>query len=159
MKESVIMPNGKPFEFWDDTTEYIRVYHVAGEHPDASDEGPGTESNPFKTINRAANLLQPGEKVIVHSGVYRECVRPARGGSGPDKMIAYEAAPGEDVTIKGSEIWTPKFTHSEEWNFGSLPDGVNVWTAELPAEWFIGYNPFMTLKQGKQKYQIQAGRA
>jgi hypothetical protein len=59
-------------------------------------------------------------------------------------MIAYEAAPGEDVTIKGSELWTPKFTRSEEWNFGSLPDGVTVWTAELPAEWFVGYNPFMT---------------
>ena len=138
------MPNGKPFEFWDDTTEYIRVYHVACEHLNASDEGPGTEAHPFKTISRAAHILQPGEKAIVHRGVYRECVRPARGGSGPDRMIAYEAAPGEDVTIRGSECWTPKFTQSEEWNFGSLPDGVTIWTAELPIEWFVGYNPFMT---------------
>ncbi|HIE28377.1 TPA: hypothetical protein EYP66_13940 [Candidatus Poribacteria bacterium] len=99
MKKPVIMPNGKPFEFWDDTTEYTRVYHVACEHPDASDEGSGTEAQPFKTINRAAKILKPGEKVIVHGGVYRECVRPARGGSEAGNMIAYEAASGEDVII------------------------------------------------------------
>jgi len=144
MKESVIMPNGKPFEFWDDKTEYTRVYHVACEHPNASDEGPGTETQPFKTINRAADVLKPTEKVIVHRGVYRECVRPARGGEGPDRMIAYETASGEDVVIRGSELWTPKFTPSEGWNLGSLPGDVNVWTAELPVDWFVGYNPFMT---------------
>ena len=35
MPESeVLMPDGKPFVFWDDATEYGRVYHVASEHPD-----------------------------------------------------------------------------------------------------------------------------
>jgi len=41
--------------------------------------------------------------VLVHEGVYRERVKPARGGTGPDAMICYEAAPGERVVIKGSE--------------------------------------------------------
>jgi len=145
MTEShVTMPDGTPFEFWDDTTEYSHIYHVAREHPAASDDGPGTEDQPFATIGRAAQCLQSGEKVIVHSGVYRDCVRPARGGEGPDRMIAYEAAPGEDVFVRGSQRWTPEFVSSEDWNIGPLPRSATVWMGDLPAEWFIGYNPFMS---------------
>ncbi|MBN1402066.1 MAG: right-handed parallel beta-helix repeat-containing protein, partial [Anaerolineae bacterium] len=140
---TVIMPDGTPFAFWDDRTRYERAYHVACEHPQATDDGPGTEERPFATIGRAAALLQPGEKVIVHAGVYRECVRPARGGTGPDAMIAYEAAPGEEATIRGSQPWAGPFTPSEGWNLGPLPEGVTVWTGEMPAEWFLGYNPFI----------------
>ena len=79
-----MMPDGMAFPFWDDVTEYRRVYHVDQSHPGASDDGPGTEERPFVTINCAAQALQPGEKVVVHAGVYRECVRPARGGAGPE---------------------------------------------------------------------------
>jgi hypothetical protein len=140
---AVTMPDGTPFKFWDDITEYTRAYHVACKHPDASDDGPGTEDRPFATIGRAARELKPGEKVIVHGGVYRECVRPARGGEGPDRMIAYEAAPGEQVVIRGSELWTPDFKPSEDWNFRRLPQGAKVWVGELLKERFIGYNPFM----------------
>lgn len=144
------MPDGTLFTFWDDVTEYQRVYHVACAHPGASDENPGTAEAPFATINHAAAILQPGEKVVVHRGVYRECVYPARGGEGPDRMIAYEAAPGEEVWIKGSEVWPPAFRLSE--GFGQKPWGVDravpdprVWMADLNPGMFIGYNPFMTL--------------
>jgi len=135
----VIMPDGTPFPSWDDVTEYKQIYHVAVEHPAASDEGPGTEEQPFATIQRAARVLQPGEKAIVHGGVYRECVRPARSGTGADHMIAYEAAPGETAIVRGSEIWAPAFSRSEGWNFADAP----VWCAGLPGEWFVGYNPFV----------------
>lgn len=160
MNESVVrMPNGEPFAFWDDETEYARVYHVACQHSGATDDGPGTAEQPFATIGRAAELLQPGEKVVVHEGIYRECVRPARGGTGPDAMIAYEAAPGEKVILRGSREWKPDLVPSEGWNLGQvppppgarghrhgvLPEGTTVWTAEMPAEWFVGYHPFMAM--------------
>lgn len=141
---SVTMPDGTPFDFWDDTTDYTHIYHVACGHPTASDDGPGAEDQPFATIGRAARLLQPGEKVIVHDGIYRECVCPARGGEAPDRMIAYEAAAGEKVVVRGSEPWTPAFTPGDDQNFGRLPGGTSVWVGEMPEEWFIGYNPFMT---------------
>lgn len=144
-EKPVLLPDGTPFPFWDDATQYRRVYHVAQKHPQASDDGPGTAERPFATIGRAAALLQPGEKVVIHSGLYRECVRPARGGSGPDAMIAYEAAPGETATITGSEALQADFTPSEEWNWGPTPEGVTIWAADLPPEWFIGYNPFMAM--------------
>ena len=142
---AVTMPDGTPFEFWDDMTEYTHIYYVACEHPDASDDGPGTEEQPFATIGRAALELKPCQKVIVHGGVYREWVRPARGGEGPDRMIAYEAAPGEEVFVRGSQLWAPEFKPSEDWNFRRLPTGARIWMGELPAERFMGYNPFMTM--------------
>jgi len=139
-----MMPDGKPFAFWDDRTKYKRVYHVACKHQNASDEGPGTEDKPFATIGRAAQILEPAEKVIVHSGVYRECVHPTRGGGSEKTMIAYEAASGEDIYIRGSELWTPEFRPSEGWNLGAVPEGVTVWMGDLPSRWFVSYNPFMT---------------
>ena len=123
MSDPVFMPDGKPFPFWDDRTAYERVYHVACAHPAASDDGPGTEERPWATIGRAAAALQPAEKVVVHAGIYRERVSPARGGEGPDRMIAYEAAPGEAVYVRGSRVWQPTFAPSQGWDLGALPSG------------------------------------
>jgi hypothetical protein len=144
---TMLLPDGTPFAFWEDTTQFTRVYHVAQSHPAASDGNPGTEAQPFATIGRAADLLQPGEKVVVHAGVYRECVCPARGGEGPNRMIAYEAAPGESVILRGSELWSPLFCPSEGWRVTGwheqpTPGGPRVWMADLPAALFVGYNPF-----------------
>lgn len=139
--DDTLLPNGEAFAFWDDATEYSRTLHVAQNDPNADDASDGSTATPLATIGRAAELLQPGEKVIVHQGVYRECVRPARGGTGPDQMIAYEAADDEDVTITGAEIWRPEPQPSEGWNLGN-PGGA-VWMADLPVESFGGYNPFL----------------
>ena len=139
---AITMPDGKAFEFWDDHTSYTKVYHVACRHRDASDDNPGTAARPFTTINHAAQVLEPGQKVIVHAGVYRERVAPARGGAGPDRMIAYEAARGEDVRVCGSRLWSAAFRPSEGWSAAAA--GGRVWMGDLPAEWFVGFNPFMT---------------
>src|SRR5687767_12145361 len=66
-----------------------RVLHVAQNHPQASDSGDGSITNPFKRIARAAELAQPGDTVLVHAGIYRERVTPARGG-GPNRPIIYQ---------------------------------------------------------------------
>ena len=77
------------------------VYHVS---VTGNDKNPGTESKPLKTIQSAANLAQPGDIIQVHKGSYREQVNPPRGGTSESARIIYEAAPGEEVMIKGSEI-------------------------------------------------------
>src|SRR3954464_8377950 len=74
--------------------------HVATTGSDSAD---GSEDNPFRTINRAAAVAQPGDTVVVHGGEYREWVRPRRGGLSDQRRITYEAAAGERVVIKGSE--------------------------------------------------------
>ncbi|MEN3358005.1 MAG: hypothetical protein V7637_1987, partial [Mycobacteriales bacterium] len=53
------------------------VLHVA---TSGSDSGDGSADRPYRTINRAAELAQPGDSVVVHAGEYREWVRPRRGG-------------------------------------------------------------------------------
>lgn len=133
------LPDGTAFPFWEDQTQYREIYHVAAMHPRAADANPGTADEPWKTIGRAAELLQPGQKVVVHAGVYREQVVPRRGGNGPDSMIAYEAAPGEEVIVSGAEVWEPHCLPSVGWHTGNA----RIWMADLPGERFVGYNPFL----------------
>jgi alpha-N-arabinofuranosidase len=75
--------------------------HVATSGDDAN---AGTRAAPLRTIQRAADLAQPGDVITVHGGVYRERIAPPRGGQSEQKRIVYQAAPGEKVEIKGSEI-------------------------------------------------------
>jgi hypothetical protein len=52
-------------------------FHVAS---NGEDSNPGTRSAPLRTVQRGADLAQPGDTVTVHEGVYRERVNPPRGG-------------------------------------------------------------------------------
>lgn len=85
-----------------------RTLVVAQNHPQASDQNPGSAERPFKTINAAAAIAQPGDTVRVHAGVYRERVDPVRGGEA-GKPITYMAAPGEQVFLRGSDEFRPEW--------------------------------------------------
>ena len=140
-----LLPDGTPFEFWDCRTAFTGSYHVDQGHVRASDDNPGTAALPFRTIGRAAQVLQPGERVLIGGGVYRECPRPARGGMGPDRMISYEAAPGAQPVVSGAEIWRGPWVPSSDWRFFRWEERATsprVWTAELPPACMPGYNPF-----------------
>jgi len=98
-----------------------------------SDQNPGTVGMPFRTIQKAADVMQPGDVCIVRAGTYREWVKPPRGGISEMKRIVYKAAPGEEVIIKGSEVVS-------NWKKQSG----NVWMAEIPDSFFGKFNPFKT---------------
>ena len=95
----IILPDGTEFPFWQDETEYRRMYYVDQQHPGASDSNSGTEEAPFLTVQRAAEVVEPAEKVLIKSGIYREWVQPRRSGNGVDEMISFEAAPGAEAII------------------------------------------------------------
>ena len=99
-----VLPDGTEFVRWEQPLTFSKTYYVDNTSPSADDNGPGDKTRPFRTINKAAQLLQAGERVVIAAGTYRECVRPLRGGTGPTQMISYEAAPGAKVYIKGSEV-------------------------------------------------------
>jgi hypothetical protein len=142
----VIMPDGSPYMSWSDQTRYTKTYHVDQQNPRASDENVGTEQLPFRTINRAAQVVRPGERVWIHAGVYREMVEPRLSGEGPDRMIAYEAVPGEQVIVKGSRVVEGRWESSSRQFAGrSRQYSRRLWMTTLPDAWFAdGYNAFGT---------------
>src|SRR5271165_1187547 len=98
------LPDGTEFPSWEKALHFSKTYYVDGQAKNADDKGPGSKERPFRTISAAAQALQPGERVVIEEGVYRECIRPARGGTNPDSMISYEAAPGAKVVVKGADV-------------------------------------------------------
>ena len=143
--DSSRLPDGTEFQSWEKPLKFTKTYYVDCQSKNADDQGPGTREHPFRTIDRAAQLLQPGERVVIAEGVYREMIRPARGGTGPGAMISYEAAPGARVVVKGSRVVT-EWKPSQGWNFGFDPEShqpVKAWELHLDASLFPdGYNPF-----------------
>lgn len=53
-----------------DAPENGPVYHVDPNHPSASDAGPGSESEPWATLQKAVATAQAGDTVLVHAGTY-----------------------------------------------------------------------------------------
>ena len=143
---SALLPDGSTFEFWETEPVWERELFVSASDPAASDENDGSEARPFRTIGRAASEATPGTRVRIHAGLYRECVKPAMGGTDPRHMISYEAFGDGDVVISASEE-VKDFIPSEGWmlNRGwgaEQPENVRVWEYDLDPDLFRGYNPF-----------------
>lgn len=137
-----LLPDGSEFVRWEQPLTFTKTYYVDNGSSRADDAGPGDQGRPFRTIGRAAALLQPGERVVIASGTYRECVRPARGGASPTQMISYEAAPGAKVVITGSEVLAGAWTQQTAAGGRNAP-GITIWRHDLSAALFPdAYNPF-----------------
>ena len=117
---------------------YIAI-HAAEYHVSVTglDSNQGSRAMPFKTVSAAAKVARPGDVITVHAGTYRERINPPRGGTSDDRRIVYQAAQGEAVTIKGSEV-------IKGWK--KQPDG--TWLAILPNAFFGDYNPYKDLIAG-----------
>jgi alpha-N-arabinofuranosidase len=109
-------------------------FHVA---PNGNDANPGTPTAPFRTIQHAANFAQPGDVITVHAGVYRERISPPRGGESDANRIVYQAAPGEKVEIKGSEV-------AKGW----VKVENDTWKLTLANSFFGAFNPYSDLIHG-----------
>ena len=107
------------------------TYHVAAEDPQADDGNAGTADQPFKSIQHAAEVARAGDTVLVHHGLYRECVRPFRGGL-PDRPITYAAAPGERPVLRGSDLWQPDWRDEGD-GLWSAPYQRHPW--DHPEQW------------------------
>ena len=67
-----------------------------------SDSGDGSESNPYKTIQKAASVMSAGDTCFIDSGVYRETVIPKNEGE-KGAPITFTAKEGADVTVSGTD--------------------------------------------------------
>lgn len=102
--------------------------HVALTGKDAN---AGSQAAPLRTIQAAAKLAQAGDVVTVHGGIYRERIAPPRGGESDLKRIIYQAAAGEKVEVKGSDVVR---------NWEKVQD--DTWKVTLPNSFFGAFNPY-----------------
>jgi len=102
-----------------------------------TDSNPGTQAAPLRSIQRAAELAHPGDVITVHEGTYRERVNPPRGGESDARRIVYQAAAGEHVEVKGSEVVK---------NWEQVQN--DAWKVTLPASFFGSFNPYADVIRG-----------
>lgn len=91
------------------TPAYSAVYHVA-QTASASDENPGNDSAPWRTIARAVQDLEPGDTVYIHEGTYREWVAPQRSGTA-EAPISFVGTSRDKVILTGADRitdWVPE---------------------------------------------------
>jgi len=79
------------------------VYWVA---TDGNDDGPGSSSEPWATLQKAADAAGPGSTVYVRGGTYPQRVDLHVSGE-PEQPITFEPAPGETVVLDGSSLEVP----------------------------------------------------
>lgn len=79
-------------------------YYVA---PSGSDTDPGSLGQPWKTIQKAANILMPGDAVFVRAGVYAP-VTVNVSGSQAGGRVTFTNYPGEKPVIDATGIVPPE---------------------------------------------------
>lgn len=96
-----------------------------GAAPAGKDANPGTLSSPFEHIQKAAERAQPGDRVFVRAGSYRETVIPVRSGA-PGKPILFRPYNKESVSLRGTTT-----IPANAWK----KDEAGRWYAVWPAEY------------------------
>jgi parallel beta-helix repeat protein len=81
-----------------------QAYYVSTE---GHDNNPGTFTQPWRTIQKAANTLQAGEKVYVRGGLYHERVTFRVSGSASGGYITFQNYPGETPILDGTGLSVP----------------------------------------------------
>jgi hypothetical protein len=109
------------------------TFEVAQQNPQASDEAPGSAARPWKTITKAAEMVGPGDSVVIRGGVYRERVLVKTSGTG-QAPIRFEAAPGEQVVVTGADRLS---------GWRKADDARPIYRVAWPHR-FIGWNRSMT---------------
>ena len=113
-------------------TAAARDYVVA---PNGDDGAAGTAAAPFRTLAKAAAVLEPGDVCLVRAGTYRETVAPERSGTA-EKPITIKAWPGERPLVTGADPVTG-------WQRvkGDLWRAPLAWDAKHGNQVFIGGEP------------------
>lgn len=107
--------------------------------------GRGTQAEPFKTVQAAANLAQPGDVITIADGVYRERIDPPRGGKSDKERITFRAAPGARPVLSGSEPFNGDWREVEP----------GIWKKSVEDAAFAvkgGFNPFLEPIRGDWFY-------
>ena len=100
------------------------TFYVDAAHPQASDSGPGTASQPYRTVSAAVSARGgPGTTILVAPSVYREQITVGASGSAASPFVIRAMGPG--VIVDGAE----SFASTAQWAFSSG----SIWYASAVA--------------------------
>jgi hypothetical protein len=81
------------------------TYYVS---TDGADTNSGASTNaPWRTIQKAANTLAPGDTAFVRSGIYNEAVTVNVSGSAAGGYVTLQSYPGETAIVDGTTLPFP----------------------------------------------------
>ena len=83
---------------------WAALYYVS---PDGDNNNPGTLSQPWATIQKAADTITAGSTVYVRGGVYNEQVTINVSGSSAGGYISFQNYQGEKPVVDGSNFTVP----------------------------------------------------
>ncbi len=72
-----------------------------------SDENPGSKAAPFLTIQKAADILKPGDVCYIEEGIYSELVIPLNSGTAENPIIYRALSNADEVVVMGSDVIPP----------------------------------------------------
>lgn len=98
-----------------------KSFHVSFSSGD--DSNAGSLEAPFKTIQKAASSMSPGDTCYIHAGTYYEMVRPANSGIESEPLV-FTVYRDDEVVIHGGKILTGWTKHSE--NIYKVPVSENI---------------------------------
>jgi hypothetical protein len=81
------------------TVYYVDKDSIGGT---CSDDGPGSLTEPWCTVDKANNTLTAGEAVFIREGTYEETIRPVNSGASDADRIFFTAYEDENVTFTQS---------------------------------------------------------
>lgn len=118
----------------------------------ASDRNPGTATEPFATIQKAANVARPGDVVKIRNGIYRETVTPSNSGT-EENPIVFEADAGAEPVISGADLVTTNWQPASHANLNPASP-IYETTVQLPPLEYISHDPAVTGNQVLMAQQI-----
>lgn len=120
-------------------------YYVDSNDSGSSDTNSGSQSSPWKTIQKAANVATSGDTVYVRSATYNESVTIKNSGKSGSPIV-FKAYPGDNPIIDGSGSSAIKLVDSPANSYITW-DGIDVRNAKGYGIWFEGsYNKIINCK-------------
>ena len=119
---------------WPQSECQAATYYVDGANRAAQDSNPGTEAQPWKTINKATGTVQAGDTVLVKAGVYRELVALWHAGTAarPITIAAYPGHEGKAI-INAAEPVTNWQRCSSARDCAGNPNWSHIYWADVAA--------------------------
>jgi hypothetical protein len=85
------------------------TYYVA---TNGNDGASGSFDQPWRTIQKAANTLAPGDTALVRSGVYSEAISVNVSGSAGGGYVTFQNYPGETPIVDGTGLTVPPASYA-----------------------------------------------